>query len=481
MAEKFQDAVTAAKSSRASMKLVAGALRPLVDGPTAHAIALFALEESPFDVQLDDPVARSEFIRGPLADAVEAVVGPAEVDAICNHAERYPWPRASPRFMDEESGVVPVAPRYGETLPTGPRPVVMLVTASEELRDHLEAWLVEAGYALSVCGEPDAVVAQCTAVDPALVIFDDGMPHLRRAQSVGLLHHTLRRKTPPLLAIGGRIAGGADGLVASLRLPIERSELIATVNRHARSGTEGVPPPVAEDTRLAFLLDEALEKVVASSVRQAVIAAALGGAQLEGVPGQPGPFDRFVRGPLRETLADAVGSDAADAVLLDLEPHLERQSDPPRKAAILPRAELRGAARPSAPAARRRGSDTVERPRRLRLLLVDDDERVRHTMANALIQRGFDVEVAADGDAALEACQRYAPDVIIADLHMPRLSGGQLCALVQLSLGDEAPPVVVVTGDARASQDIPGAASVLFKPVSPARLAEEAHRLVGAS
>jgi two-component system, OmpR family, response regulator MprA len=62
-----------------------------------------------------------------------------------------------------------------------------------------------------------------------------------------------------------------------------------------------------------------------------------------------------------------------------------------------------------------------------RVLVVDDDAPVRRMLARSLSAEGFEVEVAADGGAALVAAERSAPDLVILDVAMPGLDGLAVC------------------------------------------------------
>lgn len=67
-----------------------------------------------------------------------------------------------------------------------------------------------------------------------------------------------------------------------------------------------------------------------------------------------------------------------------------------------------------------------------RVLLVDDDQMIRTVVSGYLRPRGYEVDEAEDGIAALDALERGVPDVVITDLTMPRLDGlGLLRALAQ--------------------------------------------------
>jgi CheY-like chemotaxis protein len=59
-------------------------------------------------------------------------------------------------------------------------------------------------------------------------------------------------------------------------------------------------------------------------------------------------------------------------------------------------------------------------------LVIDDSMLIRHTVCRFLETRGFNVETAANGIAALELLDLVLPDLIVTDLEMPKLSGYQL-------------------------------------------------------
>ena len=60
----------------------------------------------------------------------------------------------------------------------------------------------------------------------------------------------------------------------------------------------------------------------------------------------------------------------------------------------------------------------------LRIVLVDDHPVFREGLAALLQQSGIDVVASvADGEAALAVVERTAPDVVVMDLNMPRMSG----------------------------------------------------------
>ena len=63
---------------------------------------------------------------------------------------------------------------------------------------------------------------------------------------------------------------------------------------------------------------------------------------------------------------------------------------------------------------------------RLSIMIVDDDQGCRTLAAQPFRTRGDYVRVAPDGFEALAQCLKETPDVIVSDVHMPRLDGWQL-------------------------------------------------------
>ena len=62
----------------------------------------------------------------------------------------------------------------------------------------------------------------------------------------------------------------------------------------------------------------------------------------------------------------------------------------------------------------------------MRILVVDDSERVRKTLAAGLHAQGFAVETAADGADALQLLNSLPFDIVVLDLLMPRVDGMQV-------------------------------------------------------
>lgn len=71
-----------------------------------------------------------------------------------------------------------------------------------------------------------------------------------------------------------------------------------------------------------------------------------------------------------------------------------------------------------------------------RILIIDDEPGLRHTLTLLLRDEGFDVLSAGDGEAGLQAALASSPDLILCDVRMPRLGGLEFLARYREASGD---------------------------------------------
>ncbi len=83
----------------------------------------------------------------------------------------------------------------------------------------------------------------------------------------------------------------------------------------------------------------------------------------------------------------------------------------------------------------------------MRILVVDDDRSVRESLRRSLAFNGYQVELAGDGHAALDAVLAQRPDAMVLDVMMPRLDGLEVCRRLR-SAGDDLPILVLTARDA---------------------------------
>ena len=112
--------------------------------------------------------------------------------------------------------------------------------------------------------------------------------------------------------------------------------------------------------------------------------------------------------------------------------------------------------------------------RAMKVLVVDDERAVRESLRRALELEGYDVELAVDGEEALErlGAPIAAADAVILDVLMPGVDGLEVCR--RLRAGANAVPVLMLTAraevDSRVAGQDAGADDYLPKPFALAEL-----------
>lgn len=91
---------------------------------------------------------------------------------------------------------------------------------------------------------------------------------------------------------------------------------------------------------------------------------------------------------------------------------------------------------------------------RSQLLIVDDDPAIRELASDLFKDAGYRVMTAADGHEALRRIGGTLPDLVITDLHMPRMSGFEL--LIVLRERFPQIPVIAVSGEYKGDALPPG-------------------------
>ena len=108
---------------------------------------------------------------------------------------------------------------------------------------------------------------------------------------------------------------------------------------------------------------------------------------------------------------------------------------------------------------------------RQKILVVEDEGDIRELIRYNLAQEGFAVEEAADGAEALERVQRRAPDLLVLDLMLPRMSGLELCRRLRANAETARLPIIVVTAKGAEVDRVlgleMGADDYVVKPFSP--------------
>lgn len=114
------------------------------------------------------------------------------------------------------------------------------------------------------------------------------------------------------------------------------------------------------------------------------------------------------------------------------------------------------------------------------ILVVDDDENARKTLAAILKRKGYTVEVAQTGKAALELAQNRSLNLILLDIRLPDTNGTELVAPIKRLNPDIA--IIMVTGFASVENSIQsmnaGASGYLKKPINTSEMLAKIHDLL---
>jgi len=118
-----------------------------------------------------------------------------------------------------------------------------------------------------------------------------------------------------------------------------------------------------------------------------------------------------------------------------------------------------------------------------KILIVDDEEPVRHLIGRILVRAGHEISDAADGKEAASKLKSEAFDLVITDIVMPNLDG--LETLMNLARDGEELPVIAISGihpDSslylKAAKSL-GARMTLSKPFSESELVAAVEHVLG--
>jgi CheY-like chemotaxis protein len=106
-----------------------------------------------------------------------------------------------------------------------------------------------------------------------------------------------------------------------------------------------------------------------------------------------------------------------------------------------------------------------------KVLIVDDSISVRKALERLLAARNMEILVSESGEQAMEVLAAHTPDLIVADVVMPGMSGFDLCRRVKADLRLGAVPVLLISGivnpEVQAQASDAGALDIIKKPFMP--------------
>jgi two-component system, OmpR family, alkaline phosphatase synthesis response regulator PhoP len=108
-----------------------------------------------------------------------------------------------------------------------------------------------------------------------------------------------------------------------------------------------------------------------------------------------------------------------------------------------------------------------------KILLVDDEKDIVEFLQYSLLQNGFKVIIAYDGEEALEKISQK-PDLIILDVMMPKMNGYEVCERIRKTDEFKHTPIIFLTAKGSETDEVYGlnigANDFIQKPISPKKL-----------
>lgn len=139
-------------------------------------------------------------------------------------------------------------------------------------------------------------------------------------------------------------------------------------------------------------------------------------------------------------------------------------------------AQVAGAAEPEEHTEQSELHQISENTMSKRILTIDDSKTMRDMLMLTLVEAGFDVTQAVDGQDGLEVLEgmQSKPDVIITDINMPRMDGYEVIRNLRKNPAHKSTPILVLTTESEAEKKNlareAGATGWMVKPFDPERL-----------
>ena len=81
-----------------------------------------------------------------------------------------------------------------------------------------------------------------------------------------------------------------------------------------------------------------------------------------------------------------------------------------------------------------------------RLLLADDSITIQKVVELVLAEEDFEIKAVSNGEEALNAIESFNPDIVLADIEMPKMNGYQLCEKIKQDPKTASEPVILLAG-----------------------------------
>jgi len=217
------------------------------------------------------------------------------------------------------------------------------------------------------------------------------------------------------------------------------------IGRESKTLMGHMAPRELETEQVRRLVRQAIDRA-AKAERDTILRVALLNAGEEDIPDDSARLTAFVLGGLHDAIVEFVDDKAAASIVKSLRPLLKMKSELDLEEEEV--AEV----------------DVTAAGIRHRVLVVDDDVRVRAQLVGMLSAAGFQAASTPDANVALAICVRQRPDAIVAEVNSEAMSGTRLLALLRVAFGLDAPLLVLLAGDDVEVEESGSGVTTIAKP-----------------
>jgi two-component system alkaline phosphatase synthesis response regulator PhoP len=118
-----------------------------------------------------------------------------------------------------------------------------------------------------------------------------------------------------------------------------------------------------------------------------------------------------------------------------------------------------------------------------RILIADDEPNIVVSLEFLMKREGFEVQVAVDGEAALQSMAAQMPDLVLLDIMLPKKDGFEVCQQIRARPEWQSVKVVMLTAKGRDTEVAKGLAlgadAYMTKPFSTRDLVLQVRQLLG--
>jgi CheY-like chemotaxis protein len=84
----------------------------------------------------------------------------------------------------------------------------------------------------------------------------------------------------------------------------------------------------------------------------------------------------------------------------------------------------------------------------IKILLVEDNEMNRDMLSRRLIRKGYEVEIAIDGEEGVDKAASFKPDLILMDMSLPKIDGWEATKRIKAQEALQTIPIIALTAHA---------------------------------